>query len=195
MTGPRGWNPESIERRYVDSTASAPISYDSASRSVSAILSLGTPVKRFYGTEVLQIDQASINLDRVRSGNCPLLDSHSQSGISAVLGRVGATWISDGALWGKLIFGATRQGKIAEGMVSRGELGSVSCGYRVEEWEISDADGNVVDENQQFSWDDADDLTYTATRWELLEISTIGAAAPVVMRGLGVFARSNSVRY
>jgi phage head maturation protease len=59
-------------------------------------------------------------------------------------------------------------------MVARGEIAGISAGYRVEEWEITDADGQVVDP-KSMRWDD--DLTFTATRWELLETSLVTVPA------------------
>jgi phage head maturation protease len=93
-----------------------------------------------------------------------------------VLGKIASTWIRGGALWGKLVFAETRPGRAAEGMVARGEIAGISAGYRVEEWEIADEDGNIIDpEVDRVRWDD--DLTFTATRWELLEASLVAVPA------------------
>ena len=68
-------------------------------------------------------------------------------------------------------------------MVSRGEISGISAqGYRVDEWEVKDADGNVIDPNR-LRWDDnSDDLTFTATRWELLEVSLVTIPADADIR-------------
>jgi hypothetical protein len=60
-------------------------------------------------------------------------------------------------------------------MVARGEITGVGAGYRVEQWLITDEDGGIVDE-KSVRWDD--DLTFTATRWQLLEASLVGVPAP-----------------
>jgi hypothetical protein len=52
---------------------------------------------------------------------------------------------------------------------------SSSSHYRVEDWEVSDADGKVVDADRM-RWDDSD-LTFTAIRWELLECSLVTVPA------------------
>jgi hypothetical protein len=175
-TGPKGWHVGLVEHRFVDTVATSPLSYDAKGRSVNAVISMGSPVARFYGREILRIDQSSIILDRVASGSAPLLDSHKQDGISNVLGKIASTWIRGGALWGKLVFAETRPGRAAEGMVARGEIAGISAGYRVEEWEIADEDGNIIDpEVDRVRWDD--DLTFTATRWELLEASLVAVPA------------------
>ncbi|MGD0332449.1 MAG: HK97 family phage prohead protease [Xanthobacteraceae bacterium] len=161
-----------------------PQSYDKTQRTVDAVLSMGSPVKRFYGTEVLRIDPAAVILDRIASGGIPLLDSHNQWGINAALGRVKTAWFARGALMGRLVFNETEAGRNAEGMVARGELAGISAGYRVEEWEVTDGDGEIVDKDR-LRWDD-EDLTFTAVRWELLEASlvTIPADASAVVRSL-----------
>jgi phage head maturation protease len=187
---PRGWVPGLIERRehrFVDAAA-IPLTYDERNRSVDATLSRGNPVPRFYGREVLQIDPQSVIVDRLIAGGIPLLNSHAQGDITSALGRVTRVWFDRGALMGKLKFNETKEGRIAEGMVRRGEITSVSVGYRVEEWEITDENGDIVDpETSQWRWDDSDLLTYTATRWELLEASLvcIPADASASIRSLG----------
>ena len=91
-----------------------------------------------------------------------------------MLGRLIETWFERGALVGKFKLNATPEGKKAEGMVARGEITGISAGYRVEDWEITDEDGDVVDE-ASVRWDD--DLTFTATRWQLFEASLAGVPA------------------
>lgn len=169
---PKGWNAGATDCRFADV---APQSYSKANRTADAVISMGSPVKRFYGTEVLRIDPKSVMLQRMASG-IPLLDSHNQGGISNALGRIVETWFKRGALMGKLKFNDTKEGRIAEGMVARGEIAGISAGYRVEEWEITDADQRVIDPDKDgVRWDD--DLTFTATRWELLEASLVSVPA------------------
>ena len=85
-----------------------------------------------------------------------------------------------------LAHAAEQKGRKAEGMVARGELTSVSIGYRVLEWEVKDSEGNVIDpERDRARYDD--DLTFTATRWELYEVSlvTVPADAGAAIRSAG----------
>jgi hypothetical protein len=176
IIGPRGWRQDQVLHRFDSSTASTPLSYDATARSVNAVLSVGSPVQRVYGVERLRITPESIDLNRVRNGSAPLLDSHQGTSIKNVLGRIQSAWFDKGALMGKLLFAATEEGKVAEGMVARGEINATSLGYRVEEWEITDADNNILDpEKNHISWDD--DLTYTATRFEILECSLVSVPA------------------
>jgi len=186
LVGPRGWTSGKVEHREqrFSDTATTPLSYDVKTRSVTAILSKGSPVPRVYGREVLQIDARSVDLGRVRSGGIPLLDSHNQASISGALGKINDVWFDRGALMGRLKFNDTKSGRDAEGMVRRGEIGAVSIGYRVTAWSAADGEGNSIDVDDA-RWDD--DLTFTATRWELLEGSLVCCPADSLsgVRSLG----------
>lgn len=177
---------DKLLHRLADAKGSSggPISYDKHQHSVEAVISMGSAVKRAYGTEVLRISPAAVDLSRLKEGGIPLLDHHSQAGIDQVLGRISDAWIEGGALKGRIVFAQTPQGIKAEGMVARGELTGISAGYRVDQWQITDADGDVVDE-RNVRWDD--DLTFTATRWQLFEASLVGVPADAVasIRSLG----------
>jgi hypothetical protein len=174
MTRTSGLPPTGIAHRFA---GGSPSTYDKASHSCDAVLSAGAEVARFYGREILRIDSKSIDLSRVLSGGVPLLDSHSQSSIDSVLGRIDQCWIAGGKLHGKIVFAQTPAVRQAEGMVSRGELKALSVGYSVSAWEITGEDGNVIDpEKEWLRWDDTD-LTFTAVRWQLLEASLVGVPA------------------
>jgi phage head maturation protease len=178
--------PDKLQHRLADADtmSAAPVSYDRKAHTFEAVISKGSAVARPYGTEVLRISPTTVDLTRMEQGGIPLLDHHSQAGIDQVLGRLVAASFDRGALIGKFVFAQTPQGKKAEGMVARGELRGVSAGYRVDTWEITDADGDVVDE-RNVRWDD--DLTFTATRWQLFEASLVGVPADAAssIRSLG----------
>jgi phage head maturation protease len=154
-----------------------PTTYDAASHSCTIVISTGAAVQRFYGIEKLRIDSKSIDLSRIASSGVPLLDSHSQAGINAVLGRIDSAWINSGQLLGKATFAQTPQGRLAENMVRDGMLKGASVGYSISEFEITDPDGNIIDpEKTRLHWDDTEN-TYTASRWQLLEVSLVGVPA------------------
>jgi Caudovirus prohead serine protease len=179
--------PPDAQTRFADGT---PQSYDKKTRMVDCVISVGSPVKRFYGTEVLRITPEAVKLDRLKSGGIPLLDSHQQIGLSNHLGRFVDTWITSGtkpALMGRIAFDDTPEGRKAEGMVARGEITGISAGYRVNDWEIKDGDGRVIDpEVDRIRWDD-DSLVFTAVDWELFEASIVSVPADsaAVIRSLG----------
>jgi len=149
-------------------------SYNKRQHTVEAVISTGSPVKRAYGTEMLRISPQAVDLSRLEQGGIPLLDHHNQGGIDQVLGRLVDAWFDSGALLGTFKFAQTKQGQKAEGMIARGEITGVSAGYRVDQWVVTDADGDIVDE-RDVRWDD--NLTFTATRWQLFEASLVGVPA------------------
>jgi phage head maturation protease len=162
-----------VVNRFVETR---PTTYDRDARTVDAVLSIGAPVARFYGSEVLRITPSAVVLDRVAAGSCLLLDSHDISGIDNALGVVTRAWFDGGSLVGRIRFNDTEQGRNAEGMVARGEISGVSIGYRVLEWEVKDGDGNLIDpEKDRIRYDD--DLTFTAVKWELFEVSLVTVPA------------------
>lgn len=140
-----------------------PQSYNAETRTVEAVFSAGAPVSRWFGTEVLAISTEAINLERVVAGLCPLLNSHNQWDIGAVLGRVTTARIDGGKLVGTIAFADTDAGRAAEGMVARGELLGISIGYIVRNWQLSEMS--------------EDSETWTATSWELLEVSLVPVPA------------------
>jgi phage head maturation protease len=77
-------------------------------------------------------------------------------------------------LHGRIIFAQTARGKQAEAMVRRGEINSLSAGYRIDSWSAVDSDGDEVDPDRA-GW--SDDCVFTATRWCLHEVSAVGIPA------------------
>ncbi|MDA9466558.1 phage major capsid protein [Bradyrhizobium sp. CCBAU 53415] len=171
-------------KRFAESIA-APKSYDAKARTVDAVISMGSAVQRSYGTEKLRISPDAVDLSRMAKAGIPLLDSHNQRGIENHLGRFTETWFKGGALWGRLQFNDTERGRVAEGMVARGEIAGISAGYIVRDWEITDSKGKRLDPDKDRIPFDAD-LTFTAIRWELLEASlvTVPADASAMIRSL-----------
>jgi hypothetical protein len=173
------------ETRFADSK---PSSYDAKNRTVDCIISMGSPVARFYGVEVLRISPEAVDLSRMRGGSMiPVLDSHQAGSIGNALGKITKTWFKSGALWGTIAFNQTPSGKLAEGMVARSEISGISAGYCVRDWQITDSEGHVVDPDvDRIRWDE-DGLIFTATKWELHECSicTIPADPLSGIRSLG----------
>ena len=144
--------------------AVTPESYNPASRTVEAILSAGSAVRRFYFTEELEISAEAIDLGRVTAGICPLLDTHNQYELNAVIGRISNVRIEDNKLIGTLTFSDTEGGRAVEARVASGELRAISIGYRVTRWQIT-------------ATDESDHETWRAVAWELLEASLVPVPA------------------
>lgn len=142
-----------------------PATYDETARTVDAVLSAGTAVRRWSYIEQLDISDAAIDLTRAESGLVKLLDTHNQWEADAVLGSVSDVRIEDGQLVGKLHFGETDRAVRVAGMVQRGELKGISIGYRVTKWEVV-----VPSQDDKFE-------TWRAAGWELLEVSLVSVPA------------------
>jgi hypothetical protein len=140
-------------------------------RSATCIVSSGTPLKRIFGTEVLRITPDAVNLDRLNNVGIPVLDTHAQVPVDRALGRVRDVWIDKNVLMARFTFNKTSAADEAWGLVSRGEVAGISPGFHVEKWTIKDEAGRVLDPEYDYISPDADDITYEATRWRLLEIS------------------------
>lgn len=157
----RGSPPDARGTRAAAFTAS---SYDPETRTVEAVFSAGTRVRRWFGYEELAIEDGAIDLTRVERNLCPFLNSHNQWDVGATLGTVVSARIENGQLVGTLRFGDTEVGRSVEGMVSRGELTGVSIGYLVRNWQLTE-----VLENEDEIW--------RAMSWELLEVSLVSVPA------------------
>ncbi len=168
-TPPDGGDPEERRQpmaggRGLRSLAVSPGSYDAAARTVEAVLSAGTAVRRYWFTEELEISDEAIDLARVTAGVCPLLDTHNQYQLDGVIGRVLSVRIEDGKLIGVLQFADTPAGRDIEARVAAGEIRAISIGYRVTKWQIT-------------ATDDTDHETWRAVAWELLEASFVPVPA------------------
>ncbi len=150
--------------RGARSLAVTPESYNPDARTVDAVLSAGSPVRRYYFTEELEISAEAIDLSRVTGGICPLLDTHNQYTVDAQLGRITDVRIEGGQLIGTLHFNDTDAGRAVEARVAAGELRAISIGYRVTKWQIT-------------ATDDTDHETWRAVAWELLEASLVPVPA------------------
>lgn len=150
--------------RGIRALAVRPESYDEGARTVEAVLSAGTAVRRYWFTEELEITAEAIDLGRVTGGICPLLDTHNQYELNAVIGRIISVRIEDGQLLGVLQFADDDRGREIEQRVLRGELRAISIGYRVTKWVMT-----AVDDNEHESW--------RAVAWELLEASLVPVPA------------------
>jgi len=167
-----------------------PTSFDDTEHTVEAILSKGSPVQRFYGVESLRVTKDAIDLSRLHTTGIPVIDSHQQTSIDHALGKLTDAWVSKSALHGVIKFNRTDAGMRAEGMIRRGELGGVSIGYRVLEWEVQDTAGKIIDPDS-VRWGD-DDLTFVGRNWELLEVSicAVPADAQSGFRGIDLVDRA-----
>ncbi|WP_226577296.1 HK97 family phage prohead protease [Acuticoccus sediminis] len=108
-----------------------PTTYDATARTVDAIIATPTPVRRWFGLEVLSMDPADVDLSRVDTGVVRLLDSHDASTIGRVLGTVESVRLDGEQAIATIAFADTDAGREAEAAVAGGVVVSLSVGYEI----------------------------------------------------------------
>lgn len=144
-----------------------PESLDREAGTVEVILSTGAPVKRAGYVERLAIARDAVTL----APRIPVLDSHRQSSIADIKGRVIDVRFEPNAITATLQI----SDPAALDAIARGDVTGVSIGYRVTRWtESRDANGDRV---------------RTAAAWELIEASLV----PVPADASALIRSSNSM--
>ncbi|XWN33291.1 MAG: hypothetical protein ROR55_09555 [Devosia sp.] len=95
---PKGWEPGTTERRFVQARSTVPQSYNAEERTIEGVFATPYRVKRWFGWEELAVTDAAINLDRVTLGQVRVLDHHNAYERGAVLGVVLDARVEDGVL-------------------------------------------------------------------------------------------------
>lgn len=130
---------------------------DEDTRTVAASMSSETPVRRWFGNEILSHDASAVNLERINGGALPLLWGHDTD---AMLGAAEGFRLENGRLVGQLRFSKhSTRGEVWEQIREGMPLG-ISIGYRIDQWQESA---------------DSDDVT--VTRWTLHEVSVVSVPA------------------
>lgn len=129
----------------------APATLNRDEGTVDVVLSTGAAVQRAGYVERLAIDPAAVTV----AARLPVLDSHRQTSITDVKGRVENVRFEAGQITATLRI----SDPAALAAIERGDVTGVSIGYRVSKWNDStDASGQRV---------------RTAARWTLIEASLV----------------------
>lgn len=144
-------------------------SVNESARTVDLIFSTGAPVDRVdaYGRyrEILSVNEQHVRLERLNAG-APLLNSHTASSVSDVIGTVqpGSARIERGQGVATVRFSRRDDVEAIWQDVVDGIIRSVSCGYRVHKF-LEDAakPGDIA--------------VRTAVDWEPYEVSLVGMPA------------------
>lgn len=142
-------------------------SINEEARTVDLAFASETPIERWYGTEVLRCDGGAVMLSRLNAGGALLSDHNTRAQVGAVVSGTART-DSDRVCRATVKFSQRQAGADEFQDVQDGIRTQVSVGYMVHKYEV-----------------DEDTNTYTATRWEPLEISLVSIAADVVGSGVG----------
>lgn len=136
-------------------------------RTVTLSFASEAPVSRWYGNEILQIDESSVDMQRVDNGLCCLLFNHNSN---RVIGKVLRTWIEDSKAKAEVQFDEDDESDAIFNKVKNGTLRGVSVGYVVNNWE--EVQANSVSTNGKFAGP-----SYVAVRWSVYEISIVSVPA------------------
>ncbi|MEO0663006.1 MAG: HK97 family phage prohead protease, partial [Planctomycetota bacterium] len=142
----------------------APDSYNPETRDFEVVMSTGAAVRRFSWVrgaydEVLSLKPEHIRLDRINSGRAPFVEEHRHLSLDATIGTIaeGSVEIRGGELVGRVRMHETPRAVEMQERMARGELTSVSLGYRTYEQEVVESDEGPD--------------TRTAIDWEPFELS------------------------
>lgn len=134
---------------------------DSEARTVEATFATETPVRRWFGTEVLECRHGSVDMSRMEGA--PVLDSHNHSSIKNILGHVESARVQGVKLVGLIRFSESPEGQSAMEKVAEGAIRSVSVGYAIrDQTEVAGRNGMT---------------DVTVTRWCPFEVSLVGVPA------------------
>lgn len=129
---------EQLQRRGLFSPSTA----NSDARTVDLVWSTGAPVRRSgYPTdyiEELSLAPGAVRLDRLNAG-APLLNSHENSSLAAVIGVVERAWIEAGEGRATVRFSDRPEVEPIWSDVQQGILRNISVGYRVHKTERDDS--------------------------------------------------------
>ena len=98
------------------------------------------PVTRYFGDEVLDHEQKSVDLTRLNNNAAPLLFNHDPN---IVLGKVSKAWIDGKRGMATIKWATNTKAKEVRADVEAGILESISVGYVVNEME-PDQDGDAM---------------------------------------------------
>lgn len=174
-----------------------PTSFNVETRTVEVVWTVGARVRRYdwwtdetYDEELL-VDDAAIDMTRLNSGACAVLDSHrTYGGLEAQIGVVERAWLdgNEGRAMLRLSPREDLAGIVAD--IQAGIIRNISVGYTVQRYQIERADGQVA--------------LYRAVEWTPHELSFVTVPAdaaattrsnPTTQGGTPcVFTRANTLQ-
>jgi hypothetical protein len=143
----------------------APATVDRAARTVEVVWSTGARARNFVPslggiTEELDMSPNAVRMAQLGSGNAPVLNTHRNSDVRDVLGRVIAARLEGGRGHARLQFSAAADVEPLWQRIADGTLRAVSIGYRVHRY---DQRPDPV----------SGEMIYRAVDWEPFEISIV----------------------
>lgn len=134
------------------------------------------PYERWFGPEVLQVDETALDLSRFNNGlGCVLYNHHRD----AVIGKIDRVWMENGRAYADITFDDDEESEKVYQKVKAGTLKGVSVGYVVNEYTEVKENASLYTSNGTIKGP-----CYVATKWEALEISIVSVPADATV-GVG----------
>ncbi|WP_302360334.1 prohead protease/major capsid protein fusion protein [uncultured Megasphaera sp.] len=146
-----------------------PTGIKSGERTVTVSFASEEPYKRWFGTEVLQVDETALELTRFSNGIGCVLYNHNRDD---VVGRIDRAWIEQGKAYAEITFDDDEEAEKIYHKVKSGTLKGVSVGYIVNEYTEVKENESLVTPHGEIKGP-----CYVATKWEAMEISIVSVPA------------------
>lgn len=137
------------------------------SRTMTLSFASETPYERWFGPEVLCVDETAMNMQRFQDGLGCLLFNHDRD---KVIGKIERAWLEDNRAYAEVTFDDDEFADSIFNKVKSGTLKGVSVGYRVGEY-------TDVHIDESFAQGRIKGPCYVASMWEPYEISIVSVPA------------------
>ena len=137
------------------------------SRTMTLSFASETPYERWFGPEVLCVDETAMNMQRFQDGLGCLLFNHDRD---KVIGKIERAWLEDNRAYADVTFDDDEFADSIFNKVKSGTLKGVSVGYRVGEY-------TEVRIDEDFAQGRIKGPCYVASKWEPYEISIVSVPA------------------
>jgi hypothetical protein len=148
-------------------------------RTFQTVLCRGGLIERPFGFERLRIAQAAVNIDRLRNGGIPVLNSYREDSIAHSLAKVIDIRVEDGAVVGVIKFHATERGQEAAELINQTGKFDISVAYNTEAIEIYDIHNRRVDANDGERASELG-LAFEVTQWEICALGLLRSDQAVI---------------
>lgn len=137
------------------------------SRTMTLSFASETPYERWFGPEVLCVDETAMDMQRFHDGLGCLLFNHDRD---KVIGKIDRAWLEDNRAYADVTFDDDEFADSIFNKVKAGTLKGVSVGYRVGEY-------TEVRIDEGYAQGRIKGPCYVASKWEPYEISIVSVPA------------------
>lgn len=143
------------------------VNFEGDSRTLTLSFASETPYERWFGPEVLCVDETAMNMQRFQDGLGCLLFNHDRD---KVIGKIERAWLEDNRAYADVTFDDDEFADSIFNKVKSGTLKGVSVGYRVGEYTDVHIDEGYAEGRIKGP-------CYVASKWEPYEISIVSVPA------------------